>query len=293
MRDAAQLGQGEAGRHIAVMSNLAVPDDRPKLSSGQHGERIRALLAYGWLSETSDSLSEAVIAAGVWKKVERGVRLFRAGDIANDVVGLAEGVVSITSVADFEEDALLHICRPPTWLGWQVLTGDRFRKYTATTKTTSWVLKVPRRALVSLLDQDSRGWAGLMPLAASYKELGATAAEDLLIRNSEQRVIAVLLRLCGYGDPMGGPRLHSLPITQNELASATNLSRNSVISILQGLEARKIIRLGKCCLVVDRALALDAMQDASPIAGSRWREGGKQFGTRLRPAASATPQGRS
>ncbi len=221
-----------------------------------HAARSQTLLAYGWLAEIDPAFAEAVIAAGVWKKVARDVRLFKAGDFANDIFGLAEGVVAITSVVDFEEDALFHLSRPPAWLGWPTLLGERRRAYTATMKTPGWALKVPGRAIATLLDHHPRGWAALMPLAARYNELGAAAADDLLIRKSAQRVIAVLLRLSGHGGFANGPALNALPDTKHELAGAANLSRNTIISILHALEARNVVTLGKGYVVVHRAAAL-------------------------------------
>lgn len=260
---------------------------RPSIPPG-HCERIRTLSTHGWLSQTDGTFSEAVIAAGVWKKVERDTRLFKSGDCANDVIGLAEGVLAITSGGDFEEDAIIHISRPPTWLGWPALFGDTRHSYTATMKSAGWVLKVSRRALVALLDRNPPHWTTIMPLVARYDELATIATDDLLIRKSEQRVIAVLLRFSGHEDPDGGPALNRLPITQHELAGATNLSRNALIPILHGLEARNVIELGKGYLLVRDTDALARLRIKAPCATDRSprpsRGGGRSDRRALEPA---------
>nr|WP_263618893.1 helix-turn-helix domain-containing protein [Ruegeria profundi] len=57
---------------------------------------------------------------------------------------------------------------------------------------------------------------------------------DLLISNAEARLIAVLLRFAGLRGPTTNNTV-LVPVTQQELASATNLSRNWTGRILRKL----------------------------------------------------------
>jgi hypothetical protein len=66
----------------------------------------------------------------------------------------------------------------------------------------------------------------LQPLV-EYGDLGVTIAADLMIRDSERRCAAALLRLAGrrYANPQDVTSVE-VPLTLNELAGAANLSRN-------------------------------------------------------------------
>ena len=95
-----------------------------------------------------------------------------------------------------------------------------------------------------------------------YGDVSDTIAADLLIRDSERRCAAVLLRL-------GGRRYVCLedeesvevPVTQHELAGAANLSRNSTGTMVQRLKARGLIDLGYRGMTIRAPAALRAFVD--------------------------------
>jgi len=105
-----------------------------------------------------------------------------------------------------------------------------------------------------------------MQLSIIYGEVSQTIAADLLIRDSERRCAAVLLRL-------GGLRLAALDdtepvevsITQSELAGAVNLSLNSVGTMLHRLKARGLIEPGYRGLTIRSPAALRAFVDRLKI----------------------------
>jgi CRP-like cAMP-binding protein len=84
----------------------------------------------------------------------------------------------------------------------------------------------------------------LQPLL-EYGDLTVTIAADLMIRDSERRCAAALLRLagCRYAGPQDVTPVE-VPLTQNELAGAANLSRNSVGTMLQRLATRGFVEVG-------------------------------------------------
>jgi len=72
----------------------------------------------------------------------------------------------------------------------------------------------------------------------------------------------VLLRFTGrrFAAPDANERVE-VPVTQDELAGATNLSRNSVGAMLQRLKARGLVELGRRGAVVCAPSALRAFVD--------------------------------
>ena len=91
-----------------------------------------------------------------------------------------------------------------------------------------------------------------------------TIAADLLIRDSELRCAAVLLRLGGRrfaGPDDAAPAV--IPLTHDELAAAANLSRNTTGAMLRKLTARGLIELGYRGIIVRTPPALRAFVDTA------------------------------
>ena len=105
-------------------------------------------------------------------------------------------------------------------------------------------------------------WRHLIPPSLVYGDVAVTIAADLLIRDSERRCAAVLLRLggCRFAGPEDKESVE-VSVTQNELAGAANLSRNSVGTMLQRLKARGLIELGYRGMTVCSSKALRAFVD--------------------------------
>ena len=91
------------------------------------------------------------------------------------------------------------------------------RRIAAAAKTAVWLGRVPQAAVKSLLAQRPEWWRNFVT-AIIYGDVAATVAADLLIRDSERRCAAVLLRLGGRRFP--GPEDKApveVPVTQMNL----------------------------------------------------------------------------
>jgi hypothetical protein len=106
-----------------------------------------------------------------------------------------------------------------------------------------------------------------MQLSIIYGDVSQNIAADLLIRDSERRCAAVLLRLGGRR--LAGPgdkEQVEVPVTQSDLAGAANLSRNSAGTMLQRLAACGLIEQGYRSVAVRAPRALRAFVDEPAIA---------------------------
>ncbi len=156
----------------------------------------------------------------------------------------------------------MHFARPVFWFGYVPLLAGRPRRLAAAAKTPVWLARVPQAAVTALLDERPEWWRHLMQLAIIYGDVSQNVAADLLIRDSERRCAAVLLRL--GGGRFAGPEDKEpveVPVTQTELAGAANLSRNSVGTMLHRLKARGLIELGYRGMTIRAPAALRAFVD--------------------------------
>ena len=105
-------------------------------------------------------------------------------------------------------------------------------------------------------------WAFFLQPLLEYGDLTVTIASDLVIRDSDRRRAAAVLRLagCRYARPQDVTPVE-VPLKQNELAGAANLSCNSVGTMLQRLEKHGFIEIGYGAMTVRTPAALRAFVD--------------------------------
>ena len=157
---------------------------------------------------------------------------------------------------------ILHFAHPVIWFGYMPILAGGPRRIAATAKTTVWVGRVAQAAVTSLLAERPGWWRHFVQLAANFGDVAATVAADLLIRDSERRSAAVLLRLGGCRFPSSEDRQsREVPVTQLELANAANLSRNSVGTMLQRLAVRGFVEVGYRSMTVRAPNALRTFVD--------------------------------
>ena len=199
----------------------------------------------GWLGDTPDEFREAILAVSGWQSLEPGAPIQSGGEDGGELIGLAQGIVELRTIFGRADTPLMHLAHPVFWFGYVPILTGRPRGIAAAAKTMVWLARIPQAAVRALLDKRPEWWRNLMQLSIIYGEVSQTVAADLLIRDSERRLSAVLLRLAGRrfaGSADDEPV--EVPITQDELAGAANLSRNSVGTMLQRLAKRGLIERG-------------------------------------------------
>lgn len=204
---------------------------------------MRFLMARGWLSLCDPQFMEAMLAKARVQVLETGEPLFHPGDPSNGLYGVLSGGLGVSFVVPEFGPTTAHIMLPGAWFGETALTrGTRTIGVTATRLTR--VVFVATRDIDALVARHPRCWTELAMLAVLNGQLAMGAAYDLMLRDPRQRCTATLLRLAGFRHgtprPMGPVELD---LTQTDLAHMTNLSRNSVGTILKALRQEKCIEM--------------------------------------------------
>lgn len=216
---------------------------------------LSLLASRGWLASTSAEFRTKFLSAAQWRQIERGATVTLGGEERDDVIGLAQGTIAATTTLGQAETPTMHIAHAVFWLGYGPLLLERPRVVTVEARTDLWVAAIPKARILPLLDGTTKWWRCFMLLLAEYGDISAMIASDLLIRQSERRLAATLLRFCGPHDPGADPAGQlRIPITQAELADASNLSRNAASTILRALAAKGYIETDyRGIVVLDRA----------------------------------------
>jgi CRP-like cAMP-binding protein len=205
-------------------------------------EGLRILGESGWLSETPAEFRDSLLPLGRWHRIEEGAHITLSGEENEDLIGLASGYVAFTATQGLPETPIMHMASAPFWMGYGPLLHGTKRVVNAQARTTVWIASFPKSKVIPLLESRPGWWRPFMKLMATYGDLTALIAADLLIKKSETRCAAVLLRFAGarLGTiAPGGPI--RVPVSQEELAEASNLSRGSVVSILRHFAASGLV----------------------------------------------------
>lgn len=205
-------------------------------------EGLSLLASRDWLAGTPEEFRTTILSAAQWRRIDQGATVTLGGEERDDVYGLAQGTIAATSTLGRDDTPIMHVAHAVFWLGYGPLLLERPRVVTIEARTDLWVAVVPKARLQPLLDGTTRWWRCFMRLLAQYGDITALIASDLLIRQSDRRLAATILRFCGPPDRDPGPDGHlRIPVTQAELADAANLSRNAAGTILRMLAAKGFI----------------------------------------------------
>ena len=227
-----------------------------------HDEVLALLGQEGWLSEASAEFREAILSRCSIEYVEAGNLIQTGGEEDGELIGLAQGIVEFRTVLGRADTPLMHLVYPVFWFGYIPILSGRPRSVAATARTDVQLVRVPHAEARALLDRRPDLWRHLMPLAINYGDVASSVAADLLIRNSERRCAAVLLRLSGHRFTNRQDRHGAeIGITQEELAGAANLSHSSVHGILKRLADRGLVELRYRGLQILDPIALRAFAD--------------------------------
>lgn len=215
----------------------------------------------GWLASCHADFRTWVLETLQWRLVQPGTGLSFSGDREGGFFCLAQGQINFqTSLGGTLVTS--YFGHPGAWWGHGPLLGVP-RTGTVTARTECIIGILPQRQLEARLAQHPGDWADIALGLSDLFIMSAGAHADLLIESSRNRVAATLLRLGGNRHrrfPLRVP--HAFECTQDELARATGLSRNTAGVHVRSLEREGLIRIGYGQIELLDPAALAALADS-------------------------------
>jgi len=154
---------------------------------------------------------------------------------------------------------LTHTFRPGAWIGASALLKRRPRHATVLTTRPSSCLYLSGRDFSALAARNPQAWRWLGVLGILTLVVAVCAVDDFTIRQPDQRIVAILLRLAGVrqADNSLDPQ-SELDLTQHPLAYLASFSKASVAEYMDRLAAGGLIAraYGKIRLVDTAGLRL-------------------------------------
>lgn len=193
----------------------------------------------------------------------KGLNLFRKGDYADASYILIYGLVKLSIPSTQGSDKLLELIRPGQSLGEAMMFLDEPYPFYAEALENSLLLKIPRTALLRLLDS-SPVIARQMMAGLSYRLLGFIRnVERYSLQNATQRVIDYLLQT----SIMQSTKDVRLELKKNLLASLLNLTPETLSRVLHHLMDEQMIKVcGSTIHIIATADTLKSYQGNAAVS---------------------------
>lgn len=216
----------------------------------------------GWLSQVPSDFAETVLANCKWRKIEAGQTLQHAGDQRSGIYGVGRGTIAFSTALGSADTPIMHIGHAGSWFGYVgVFTGTDL-PMGVTARSNVMIAGLGQLQIEQLLAQRPEWWRHIGLLAVSYGNAAVNVAADLMIRDTRRRCASSLLRIanCRFVSPQDAEQVEA-PLSQDELAAISNMSRTTISTILRDLEAAGLIKLGYRSVLIIHPGRLRALVD--------------------------------
>ncbi len=193
----------------------------------------KVLRSAGWLAQQPVALQDALLRRGRIRRYPVGDFVIQPDDPPTGVFAICEGSIGVYLTDAIGELVLAEVLLPGAWLGERPLMNGkaRVRTFRAMEPTAAWYIELAYLKELSVADPEFGRLLGTISLEA--QDIAARVIQDLLIRDAERRIAAILLRVSGAS---GGNTEPVARLGHGELAEMSSLSRNSVGRALKRFE---------------------------------------------------------
>jgi CRP-like cAMP-binding protein len=201
------------------------------------------VLSTGWLAQTEPVLRQELLEAGRTRRFVDGVMIYGFDAEEFCLWGVVSGLVRLFVAMNEQAPKFAHCAGPGFWFGEVPVITGRTRAMQAMTLGDTRLCAIDRSAVASIARRNPDAWRAVAMLSVMNELTAIGAAEDLMIRDSRKRLVAVLLRLAGHRNAFqGAAPIPTVAVTQVELAETSCLSRSSATAILRDLAQGGMIR---------------------------------------------------
>jgi CRP-like cAMP-binding protein len=202
-------------------------------------EGAAVLRTTGWLSTTPVEFQDTLLGLCRWRWFEPEETIVMAGNEQSPVVGIASGTAAVVTSLGPPDTPLTHISHAGWWVGYVPLVSGQPTENTTVAKSPVFAAVAAQSAVFGLLDQHPRWWKCIAGVTLFYARAATNIAADLLIRDSERRCAATLLRIANCRFDGDAPAIAA--VNQSDLASIANLSRTTASALLGKFESSSIL----------------------------------------------------
>jgi len=172
-----------------------------------------------------------------------GEKIYSSGDVAGGMYGLISGGVSVWLDKGERAPSFAHFFQPGTWFGEGPAISGRPRIVGLAATRATQLLFLPARSIEEIVRDDPSAWRLIAGLVLAKLDLAMGAIDDLMIRDHDQRLMGVLLRLGGCRSAGADEAPVDVDVSQEDLAAMANVARTTANASLGRLVAAGLVKL--------------------------------------------------
>jgi CRP/FNR family transcriptional regulator, cyclic AMP receptor protein len=208
---------------------------------------LGALARTGWLSRQPVEFQAVIARLGRWRDVKAGEILYLAGDEADWMFGLEDGILEITFPLVSDEPVAIHRAEPGFWTGETCLLPGKTRLISVAAATNARVFVIFGPNVRRMLEEEPRHWRAFYDLSLTSSLTAITLLAEALSLSPRARVARILLRLARPNGSVHG--------SQEDLARLLGMTRSSIRRALSSLIDEGALESGYGVLsILDRGL---------------------------------------
>lgn len=223
-------------------------------------DEMQAIRAAPWLGGAAYELAQLLLGMADVRRVKAGQTVVHQSSAGDYCLGVAGGLVKLTSVAPCGRELFLEVASPGDWFGAMPLMDEAPHAYEASACVPATLLAIKKCRLVEAVKNCG-------PLGLAFARLYAARANamqekisHLMLLTLEQRLIVQLLSLStNYGTQSGDGVRIDLKLSQREIANLVGSSRQRINEAIKRLERLRLIRQDDAGLVLLDRNALAAL----------------------------------
>ena len=189
----------------------------------------------GWLSHEPADLCETVFASATLKRVSAKTPLYHQGDESNGIYGVVSGCLAIESTQDDGRNLTIGVMMEGDWFGELSTIEFGRRPSSAIALTDLLVLQIPPRMFTRIIEQNPRHMLSFTSMLIEKVHRMSWLRAELAGPDPKRRVGKVLLSMVNLREWTDLRGEVAIPITQEQIASITHLSRQTVNIALKDL----------------------------------------------------------
>src|SRR5262245_24707333 len=175
---------------------------------------------------------------------QRGETIFHQGDLGNSLYIITKGQVRIYTVAENGQELSVRIFREGDFFGELALLDGQPRSASAAAMCPTSVLTLHRGAFLHVLEACPPIAVAILEALSGRLRQTNRSAEHLASTSATQRVVHQLVQLADqYGVARDDAIFIDLRLTQDDLASLSGTTRETVNRVLSHLRDQRLIRV--------------------------------------------------
>lgn len=210
----------------------------------QMDEAVAIARASHWLGQHERRIQDAITSRMRLVSLPKGRMLFDIEDRASELYCIVSGCAMIRIAHPVQGVVNAHVMFPGRWFGEPAALGKRPRIMSVLARQPTAFLAISQAQIAELLKEEPS-------LCWTFFNLMACNVEEYLLHTVDLLIVDPRLRLCSRLLTFAGRLLNhlppspvSIPMTQEELATASNMSRSTVYNLLGELVEQGICALG-------------------------------------------------